>query len=160
MKSLAIGALLPLAALVLPAVVSASAAELEWNQERVTALARDLIEPLAALRADLKSRPPGAGKEAARNAVLNDVERLESRARELSERLASGAGRTETVALFREVETLQSQAMKRALEYPAPFDMHVYVDRVQSTTIQLARYYGSRDEHARLGISSDGWKRM
>ena len=50
----------------------------------------------------------------------------------------------ETVALFREVETLQSQAMKHAREYPAPFDMHAYVDRAQSTTIQLARYYGSR----------------
>ena len=134
------------AALVLPAVPSASAAELEWNQERVTALARELIEPLAALRVDLKSRPPVSGKEEARTAVMNDVERLESRATELAQRLASGAGRAETVALFREIETLQSQAMKHAQEYPAPFDMHVYVDRTQRTTIQLARYYGSRDE--------------
>lgn len=137
---------LPVAALVLPAVLSASAAELKWNQERVTALARDLIEPLAALRADLESRPPVAGKEEARTAVMNDVDRLESRARELAQRLAGGAGRAETVALFREVETLQSQAMKHAREYPAPFDMHVYIDRAQSTAIQLARYYGSRDE--------------
>ena len=137
--------LLPLAALVLSPVLSASAAELEWNQERVTALARELIEPLAALRADLKSRPPVSGKEEARTAVMNDVERLESRARELAQRLADGAGRAETIALFREVETLQSQAMKHAQEYPAPFDMHVYIDRAQSTTIQLARYYGSRD---------------
>jgi hypothetical protein len=134
------------AALVVPAVPSASAAELKWNQERVTVLARELIEPLAALRADLTSRPPVSGKEEARSAVMNDVEHLESRARELAQRLASGAGRAETVALFREVETLQSQAMKHAGEYPAPFDMHVYVDRAQSTTIQLARYYGSRDE--------------
>jgi len=134
------------AALVLPAVLSASAAELKWNQERVTALARDLIEPLASLGADLKSRPPVAGKEEARTVVMNDVDRLELRARELAQRLASGAGRAETVALFREVETLQSQAMKHAREYPAPFDMHVYIDRAQSTTIQLARYYGSRDE--------------
>ena len=138
--------LLPLATLVLSPVLSASAAELEWNQERVTALARELIEPLAALRADLKSRPPVSGKEEARTAVMNDVERLESRARELAQRLADGAGRAETIALFREVETLQSQAMKHAQEYPAPFDMHVYIDRAQSTTIQLARYYGSRDE--------------
>jgi hypothetical protein len=138
--------LLPVAALVLPAVLSASAAELKWNQERVTALAQDLIEPLAALRADLKSRPPVTGKEEARTVVMNDVDRLELRARELAQRLASGAGRVETVALFREVETLQSQAMKHAREYPAPFDMHVYIDRTQSTTIQLARYYGSRDE--------------
>jgi hypothetical protein len=138
--------LLAVAALVLPAVLSASAAELKWNQGRVTALAQDLIEPLAALRADLESRPPVSGKEETRTAVMNDVERLELRARELAQRLAGGAGRAETIALFREVDTLQSQAMKHAQEYPAPFDMHVYIDRAQSTTIQLARYYGSRDE--------------
>jgi hypothetical protein len=138
--------LLAVTALALPVVLSASAAELEWNQERVTALARDLIEPLAALRADLESRPPVSGKEETRTAVMNDVERLELRARELAQRLAGGAGRAETIALFREVDTLQSQAMKHAQEYPAPFDMHVYIDRAQSTTIQLARYYGSRDE--------------
>ena len=138
--------LLPVAALVLPTVLSASAAELKWNQERVTALARELIEPLAALRADLKSRPPASGKEEARAVVMNDVERLASRARELAQRLASGAGRAETVALFREVETLQSQAKKHAREYPAPFDMHGYIDRAQSTTNQIARYYGPRDE--------------
>jgi hypothetical protein len=37
---------------------------------------------------------------------MNDVERLRLRARELAQRLANGAGRAETVALFREVEAL------------------------------------------------------
>jgi hypothetical protein len=81
---------------------------------------------------------------------VNDVERLQLRARELAQRLASAGGRAETVALFREVETLQSQATKHAREYPAPFDMHVYIDRVQRITIQLARYYGEPSD------SSDG----
>jgi hypothetical protein len=145
--------LLLLEALVLPAVSLASAAELEWNQERVAALARDLVEPLEALRADLESRPSVPGKETARAAVMNDVERLRLRASELTQRLANGAGRAETVALFREVEALQSQAAKHAREYPAPFDMHVYIDRVQRTTIQLARYYGESSG------SRDGSKR-
>lgn len=133
--------LLPLAALLLPAVSLASAPELEWNQERVAELAQDLVEPLEALRTDLESRPPVPGKEAERAAVMKVVERLRVRAGELAHRLASGAGRAETAALFREVEALQSEAAKRAREYPAPFDMHVYIDRVQRTTIQLARYY-------------------
>jgi hypothetical protein len=145
--------LLLLEALVLSAVSLASAAELEWNQERVAALARDLVEPLEALRADLESRPSVPGKETARAAVMNDVERLRLRASELTQRLANGAGRAETVALFREVEALQSQAAKHAREYPAPFDMHVYIDRVQRTTIQLARYYGESSG------SRDGSKR-
>ena len=97
---------LPLAALLLSAVSFASAAELEWNQERVAALAQDFIEPLEALRADLESGPSVPGKETARAAVMNDVERLRLRARELAQRLANGAGRAETVALFREVEAL------------------------------------------------------
>jgi len=134
--------LLLLAPLVLPAVSSASVPELEWNQERVAALAQELIEPLEALGADLENRLPVPGKETARVAVMNVVERLRMRARELADQLARGAGRAETVALFREVEALQSEAAKRAREYPAPFDMHVYTDRVQRTTIQLARYYG------------------
>ncbi len=139
---------LSLAALVLPAVVFASAAELEWNQERVAALARDLIEPLETLKADLETRPSVPEREAARVAVTNDVEHLLSSARELTQRLASGAGRGETVAVFREVETLQSQAVKHTREYPAPFDMHVYIDRVQRTTIQLALYYGESSDSA------------
>jgi hypothetical protein len=102
--------LLLLAQLVLPAVSLASAAELEWNQERVAALAPTLIEPLEALRAGLESRPSVPGKETARAAVMSDVERLRLRARELAQRLANGAGRAETVALFREIEAMQSQA--------------------------------------------------
>jgi hypothetical protein len=134
--------LLPVAALVLSAASSVSAAELEWNQGRVGALAQKLIEPLDALMTDLESQQSVPGKEQARAVVMKDVEGLRLRARELAQRLASGAGRAETVALFREVQTLQSQAMKHARDYPAPFDMHVYIDRAQSTTIELARYYG------------------
>jgi hypothetical protein len=135
-----------LAALLLPALSFASAAELEWNQERVAALAQDLIAPLEALGADLENRPAVPAKEAAHAAVRNDIERLRLRARELAQRLASGAGRAETVALFREVEALQGQAVKHAREYPAPFDMHVHTDSVQRTTIQLARYYGESSD--------------
>jgi hypothetical protein len=148
MKSLA-SVFLLVPALLLPAVWFASAAELEWNQEQVVALARGLIEPLEALKADLESRPSVPGKEEARAALMNDLERLQLSARELAQRLASGAGPAETVALFREVGALQGEAVKHSREYPAPFDMHVYTDRVQRITIQLARYYeespGSND---------------
>jgi hypothetical protein len=140
--------LLLLAGLALPTVSSASAAESEWDQERVAALARDLIEPIEALSADLESRRSVPGREAAHAAVTDVVERLRVRARDLAQRLANGAGRDETVALFREVEALQSQAAKQAQEknYPAPFDMHVHTDRIQATTIQLARYYGGSSD--------------
>jgi hypothetical protein len=117
-----------------------------WDQAQVTALAKEIIPPLQALGADLESRPSVPEKEKARAALLNDLALLQSRVGELAQRLASGAGRAETVALFREVETLQSQATKHSLEYPAPFDMHVHIDRAQRTIIQLTRYYGASSD--------------
>ena len=133
---------LSLAAFVLSVAPLASAAELEWNQERVAALARDLIKPLEVLEAELRSRPPVPGKEEARAVVINDVERLHSRAKELAERLGNGAGRAETAALFREIEALGHQTAIHSRDYPARFEMHVPIERAQGTIIQLARYYG------------------
>ena len=132
---------LSVAALVLPAVASVNAAPLEWHQERVAALARDLIQPIEALREDLRSRPPVPEKEQARAAVVDDMERLYAYANELAQRLAKGAGRAETAPLFREIQTLESQAKRHAREYPAPFDLHGYIDRIQSITTRLAPYY-------------------
>jgi hypothetical protein len=133
--------LLSLVAFALCAVSLASAAELEWNQERVAALVQDLIKHLEVIRADLEGRPSVPEKAAARATIKSDVEGLNLRARELAERLARGAGRAETAALFREMETLVNQATKHSHEYPAPFEMHVPIDEVQRITIQLARYY-------------------
>jgi hypothetical protein len=129
------------AALVLLAVAAANAAPLEWHQERVAALARDVIPPIEALRDDLRSRPPGPGKEQARAAVVDDVERLHAAASELAQRLAKGEGRAETASLFREIQTVERQATRHAREYSAPFDMHVSIDRIQSITTRLAGYY-------------------
>jgi hypothetical protein len=131
-----------LAALALQSSSFAAQPDADWDQARVAALARDLLEPLEALRVDLQSHPPLPEKEKAHAAVTNDVERLDSRARALAERLASGATRAETVALFREVEALRDQAAQHSREYPAPFDMHVRIEQIDGITRRLARYYG------------------
>ena len=140
MKS-ATALLLPLVAFALSAVSLASAAELEWNQERVSALAQDLVKHIEVIRADLESRPSVPEEAAARATVMNDVERLALRAKELAERLAGGAGRDETAALFREVETLGKQAADDTREYPAQFEVHAHIEQAQRDTAQLARYY-------------------
>jgi hypothetical protein len=141
MKSVT-AALLASAAFALSAVSLASAAELEWNQERVAALAQDLVKHLEVILADLEKRPHAPEQAAARAKLMGDLARLKPRARELAERLTSGAGRAETAALFREVEALGNQAAKDSHEYPAPFELNVPIDKVQTLTIQLARYYG------------------
>ena len=66
--------LLFLVALALCAVSLASAAELEWRQERVAALVQDLIKHLEIIRADLKSQPSVSEKAAARSTIMSDVE--------------------------------------------------------------------------------------
>ena len=138
-----IPSLMALAALLLLAASPlASAKELEWNQEKVAALARDLDGPLQAFKADLQAHPAAPGKEAARAAVMDAVERLQSKARELAQRLASGAGRGDTVGLFHEVKALEVQAAKSTAAYPAPFDMHRHVAQIDDATNELGRYYG------------------
>jgi hypothetical protein len=141
MKSFA-SLLLALAALVLPAASLASAPELVWNQERVTALAQDLSKHVDVLRAGLDGRASVPEEAAARAALTSDVERLQLRAKELAERLAKGASREQTTALFREVEQLEGQAAEHTHAFPARFEAHVDIDQVQRITIQLARYYG------------------
>ncbi len=66
--------LLSLVAFALCAVSLASAAELEWNQERIAALVQDLIKQLEVIRADLESRPSVPEKEAARATIMSDLE--------------------------------------------------------------------------------------
>jgi len=131
-----------LAAVALQSTSFAGQADADWDQARVAALAQDLLEPLEALRVDLQSRPPVPEKEKAHAAVMNDVERLGSLARALAERLAGGASRAETIALFREVEALRDQAAQHSRQYPAPFDMHTRIEQIDAITRRLARYYG------------------
>lgn len=133
--------LLPLAVFALPASALAGETKPEWSQERVSALVQELVEHVEAIRTDLASRPSVPEQAEARGAVTNDVVRLDQRARELAQRLASGAGRAETAGLVREIETLVGQVATDSREYPAHFDMHVHIERVQRITGQLARYY-------------------
>ena len=135
--------LLVLAALALPATSWASAPELEWNQEHVTALARDLLQHVEALAAGLEARPSVPGEAAARAALTKDVAGLRSRAQDLADQLAKGAGRDQTAALFHEVQTLEDQAAEHTHAFPARFEAHVDIEQVQRITIQLARYYGT-----------------
>jgi hypothetical protein len=72
---------------------------------------------------------------------MNDVDLLHARAVELAQRLASGAGRADTDALFSEIETLQKQTTMHSRKYPAPFDMKGPIDRLETTARELARYY-------------------
>ena len=132
-----------LAALLLLSTSLASAKDVEWNQERVAALAHELDAPLQVFRADLEAHPAPPGKEAARAAMMNDIERLQQKAQELARRLAGGAGRADTLSLFHEVEALERQAAKTTQSYPPPgFDTHRYVDQLDGTTNELRRYYG------------------
>ena len=129
-------------------LVGNSAGATEWNQERVTVLARELIEPLDAIRAELGSRPPIEGREEARADIAGNIEVLYSRTTQLIEDLEAGSGQAETAALFREMQAALGRAVSLTRADPARFEMQAHIQRVQSTLRQLARFYGESGESA------------
>ncbi len=126
-------------------LVGHSAGATEWDQERVTVLARELIEPLDVVRAELGSQPPIEGREEARASVVDSIEVLYSRTRQLVEDLETGSGQAETAAQFREIEAAEGEATRLSREYPARFEMNTHIERARSTG-QLARFYGESGE--------------
>jgi hypothetical protein len=139
--------LAPLAACVLLAGHSAGATE--WDQERVTVLAREMLEPLNIIRTGLGSRPPIEGREEAHAALVDKIEVLYSRTRQLVEDLETGSGQAETAALFREIAAAEREAVRLTRDYPARFEMHVHIDRFRSILAQLATFYGESGKSAR-----------
>jgi hypothetical protein len=129
-------------------LVGHSAGATEWDQERVTVLAREMIEPLGIIRAELGSRPPIEGREEAHAALVDKIEVLYSRTRQLVEDLETGSGQAETAALFREIAAAEREAARFTREYPARFEMHVHIDRVRSILGQLASFYGESGKPA------------
>lgn len=109
-------------------------------------LARELIEPLDVVRAELGSQPPIESREEARASLVDGVEVLYSRAKPLVEDLETGSGQAETVALFREIEAAEGKATRLSREYPARFEMNTHIERVRSILGQLARFYGESGE--------------
>ena len=123
-------------------LVGHSADATEWDQERVTVLARELIEPLEVVRAELGSQPPMEGREEARASLVDSIEVLYSRAKQLVEALETGSGQGETAALFREIEAAGGKATRLTRDYPVRVQMSASIDRARSILGQLARFYG------------------
>jgi hypothetical protein len=129
-------------------LVGHAAGATEWDQERVTVLARELIEPLTVIKAEMGSRPPIEGREEARAGIVDSIEVLYSRSRQLVEDLEAGSGQAETAALFREIEAAEGTAVGFTREYPARFEMNAHIDRLRTILRQLAEFYGKPGESA------------
>jgi len=83
-----------------------------WNQERVTAIARDLEQAVAGLRDAVKNSPAWDNPQQKRNLykIADILRQIEQESISLHAQLAKGAGMEETELNYRRIQTLKRRA--------------------------------------------------
>jgi len=92
------------------------ATPVKWDQERVTLYASELNDSLKSLREEVRRQPeqtPFAKRQAQRD-LDEDMRLIENSAGYLLEELKSGAGREQTEATFRRIDSLRLNAAEHA----------------------------------------------
>lgn len=97
-----------------------------WDQEKVTAVAAELVEATGDLQTTLRRQPPpttGQPGKRAFHQLRDDVSAIDSTARRLRNALAEGAGREETFPTYRRmissVRSASSELRRTNLGEPA-----------------------------------------
>jgi len=93
-----------------------AATPVKWDQERVTLYASELNDSLKSLREEVRRQPeqtPFAKRQAQRD-LDEDMRLIENSAGYLLEQLKSGAGREQTEATFRRIDSLRLNAAEHA----------------------------------------------
>jgi hypothetical protein len=88
----------------------------KWDQDRVTQYASELDDALKSLREEVRRQPeqtPFAKRQAQRD-LDEDMRLIENSAGYLLEQLKSGAGREQTEATFRRIDSLRLNAAEHA----------------------------------------------
>ena len=92
------------------------ATPVKWDQDRVTQYASELNTAIADLRQEIRQQPiqtPFA-KRQAQHDLDEDMRLIDSSTSYLLEQLKSGAGREETEATFRRIDSLRLNAVEHA----------------------------------------------
>ena len=88
----------------------------KWDQDRVTLYASELNDSLKALREEVRRQPEQTpfAKRQAQHDLDEDMRLIENSAGYLLEQLKSGAGRDQTEATFRRIDSLRLNAAEHA----------------------------------------------
>ncbi len=134
-----------LVVLALATPISPAHAELAtWDQAKVTALAKQLVESSTALYDSFYKQPPptvGSGQTRAYQQLKQQVRRIRTEARELSSELEKGAGRDETLPSYEDLMATVRDARENARQV---FTTSAVTDKaaaVRALLNQLGPYY-------------------
>ena len=143
--------LAPITALTIGLVLSSLAYsdELDWDQSRVTALAKELDEGLSGLRDEMRSvsQDLGSGRAAAYYRLLDNLRVLERETRHLHRSLESGAPRIVTLPTYRRITMLRrdcAEEMERQFLSKTALER---ISRARTIIEKLNPYYGFEVDH-------------
>ncbi len=119
------------------------AAAADWDQAKLTDLAKQLATEAAALSeiADKNpDKPPGAGRKA-QYTVRDDLRMMASATKRLAKRLREGGGRDETEGLYKRAASLRRDAETTAKGQDVLANAKAQADKTLALFDQLAVYY-------------------
>ena len=92
-----------------------SAQAKEWDQEAVTALAKQLAEAAGDVRSSVRNAPPPPGTQRrVRHQALDDLRVMENSVNHLARRLEAGEGLDETFGTYQRIRTLRNDIAQQA----------------------------------------------
>jgi len=115
----------------------------KWDQQRVTALAKELAAAVKDLRVDVEKnpdQPPGPARRAQFQA-REDLRLLQYTTRQLASSLAKGEGRDETAPIFQRIETLRRDAEENGRKAMIAEATLAKIAKAKDLLLQISPYY-------------------
>ena len=117
----------------------------KWDQQRVTALAKELAAAVKDLRVDVEKnpdQPPGPARRAQFQA-REDLRLLQYTTRQLASSLAKGEGRDETAPIFQRIETLRRDAEENGRKAMIAEATLAKIAKAKDLLLQISPYYAA-----------------
>ena len=131
------------ALLLTPAPVRAAESQ-PWDQEKVTRIAKELVEAVAEVRDAFRKEPIadlGSSQMNARYRLEEKVRLLDSETQALQSRLEAGEGLAETLPIYDRIGSLARDARDEARKQSVAKPVQERVDHAEATWSRLTPYY-------------------
>ena len=134
--------------LVSGAVATTAVAQAEWNQERVTALAKELRDDVKELKITVRKNPdaPIGGARRAQYEARDQLRVVQGLAGHLHNDLEDGAGRAETITTYKRIQTARRDLEELGRKAALRENTLEKVMAVQDVLRRLAPYYEEQTE--------------
>jgi hypothetical protein len=119
-------------------------AQQAWDQQKVTQIARELVQAVSDMRDEFRKEPSatiGSMHSQARYRLKDELRLLESEAKELLGQLESGQGRDATQPIYDRIGSLARDAREDARKQLTAAPMQARVDHAEEVWAELTPYY-------------------